>query len=194
MATRDDRLVDELELRGEGKTNAEVQIRPASQDVDGAEATPAVEFSVESLPRVPDGDEVPEDITIYNLDGSEEGFKAIHPLNLANLDNTVKGPGFVFVATGLYRDFYDLDKIYSVEPGNIVPRDTFLIADRDLVAEPARSRQVGRKVRRLEEAGFYPSIGTPTVDNVHAAVRVDSSRRAEPRIVPVGAPNTNEEE
>lgn len=144
------------------------------QTLRAAEAEPAVTQAAETLPLAPDPDPVEEDITIERISGNEEGYRAMHPLNLANIDNVVKGPGFVFNATGVYRDFSNLDKIYSAAPGTIVPNGVYLVADRDLLPEPERSRAIGRRVRTLESAGFLPSLGVPTVETTPGAFRVSS--------------------
>lgn len=169
MANKDIRLVEELELRGEGSRNAEVVFE------DAGSVTEDVSAQAETLPLAPDPVVPDNDLTVDDLDGNEEGYRAVHPLNTGNIDNVIKGPGFVFVATGIYRDFYDLDRIYLAEPGRVVPRDLYLIADRDLLPEPARSRALGRKVRPLSDAGFIPSVGVPSVESVPGARRVDGN-------------------
>jgi hypothetical protein len=184
MANRNDELVRQLEERGAGTRAAEVQVAPLSSGSEdlrhlgddevvpglgiragsleaqgGESATPGTMSrlqvlrpaekspapfagGVETLPLVPDPVEV-EDVTlpVGEFSGSEEGFRALHPLNVGNVDNVVKGPG--------------------------------------LLAEPARSQALGRRVRTLAEAGFVPSLGVPTVDSVPSAVRVAGARPTE---------------
>jgi hypothetical protein len=182
----DDEVVPGLGIRAgsleaQGGESATPGTMSRLQVLRPAEKSPApFAGGVETLPLVPDPVEV-EDVTlpVGEFSGSEEGFRALHPLNVGNVDNVVKGPGFVFNAAGQYRDFRRLDRIFAVEPGTMVPAGLYLVADRDLLAEPARSQALGRRVRTLAEAGFVPSLGVPTVESVPSAVRVAGARPTE---------------
>lgn len=90
---------------------------------------------------------------LEDFDRNAEGFRAAHPSTQANLDNALATEGTEFTAAGVYRNFDNLDEIYNVAPGSVVPRGVILIADRDLLPEPARSRVLGRRVPRLEDIG-----------------------------------------
>lgn len=50
-----------------------------------------------------------------------------------SFENVVHGPGYIFPSSGRYRNIENLDDIYNVEPGQVVPAGIYLIGDNYLV-------------------------------------------------------------
>jgi hypothetical protein len=103
--------------------------------------------AAEKFERVEDPEEKDEE-TLPLRAFKSEGFLAANGAARDNFENVVLFPGHVFISPGRYRNIYDLDDIYDVNPNTKSPEGLFLIPENYLVRgvqyDRARQEAKGR--------------------------------------------------
>lgn len=77
---------------------------------------------------------VPEAAKLPQSAFKSQGFERANGAARDAFANVVQYPGSVFAAAGRYHNIKDLEDVYDVEPGNVVPDGLYLIGDNYLVA------------------------------------------------------------